>query len=123
MEFDQAKYEEFLSSGSKSPMARVYRKVSSGTCSRVRSEIPSDAIGKKDVVANHIIRNARVNVSHETHKVDLLMFSPFMPVPFLSSRSPGVPINPYGVTGTLSDDRDDVRVNFRREKLEQLSVQ
>ena len=46
-----------------------------------------------------------------------------MPVLFLSSRSPGVPINPYGVTGTLSDDRDDVRVNCRRKKLEQLPVQ
>ena len=61
--FDQAKYEKFLSSGSKSPKARVYRKVSSGTCSRVCSEIPSDAAGKKDVVANRIMRNARVNVS------------------------------------------------------------
>ena len=30
-QFDQAKYEEFISSGSKSPKARVYRKVSSGT--------------------------------------------------------------------------------------------
>ena len=28
-EFDQAKYEEFLSSGSKSPRVRQYRKVSS----------------------------------------------------------------------------------------------
>ena len=54
---------------------------------------------------------------------DRLIFSPFMPVLFLSSRSPGVPINPYGVTGMLSDDRDGVRVNYRREKLEQLSAQ
>jgi len=50
-------------------------------------------------------------------KLALLIFSPFMPVLFHSSRSPGVPINPYGITGTLSDDRDDVRVNYRREKL------
>ena len=63
MEFDQAKYEEFLSSGSKSPKARVYRKVSSGICSRVRFEILSDATGKKDIMANRIMRNARVNVS------------------------------------------------------------
>ena len=62
VEFDQAKYEEFLSSGSKIPKARIYHKVSSGTCSRVRSEIPSDATGKKDVVANRIIRNAHVNI-------------------------------------------------------------
>ena len=41
MEFDQAKYEELLSSGSKSPRARQYRKVSSGTCSQVRSKTPT----------------------------------------------------------------------------------
>ena len=53
-------------------------------------------------------------------RLTLLIFGPFMPALFLSSRSPGVPINPYGVTGTLSDDRDDVRVNYRREKLVKL---
>jgi len=56
-------------------------------------------------------------------RLTLLIFSPFMPVLFLSSRSPGVPINPYGVTRTLSDDRDDACINYRREKLEQLPVQ
>ena len=30
VKFDQAKYEEFLSSGSKSPKARAYRRVSRG---------------------------------------------------------------------------------------------
>ena len=54
VEFDQAKYEEFLSFGSKSPRARQYRKVSSGTCSQVRSEIPSDATDKKSAMANYI---------------------------------------------------------------------
>ena len=63
VEFDQAKYEEFLSSGSKSLKARICRKVSSGSCSRVHSEILSDATEKKDVVANRIMRNARVNVA------------------------------------------------------------
>ena len=53
----------------------------------------------------------------------LLMFSPFMTIPLLSAKLPGVPINPYGVTETLSDDRDDMRVNYRRENLEQLPVQ
>ena len=52
VEFDQAKYEEFLSSGSKSPRARQYRKVSSGTHSWIPSEIPSDVTGAKSVVAN-----------------------------------------------------------------------
>ena len=56
-------------------------------------------------------------------RLTLLIFSPFMPILFLSSRLPGVPSNPYGVTGTLNVDRDDVRVNYRRKKLEQLSVQ
>ena len=71
IEFDQAKYEEFLSSGSRSPKARVYRKVSLGICSQVRSKILSDATGEKDVVANRIMRNARVNVSQETCVVNI----------------------------------------------------
>jgi len=53
----------------------------------------------------------------------LLIFSPFMPVLFLSSRLPGVPNNPYGVIGTLNVDRDDARINYRRKKLEQSTVQ
>ena len=55
-------------------------------------------------------------------RLALLIFSPFMPVLFLSSRLPGVPNNPYGVIGTLNIDRDDARVNYRRKKLEQLSI-
>ena len=43
VEFDQAKYEEFLSSGSKSSKARAYRRVSTGTCPGVRSEPLSEA--------------------------------------------------------------------------------
>ena len=43
-----------------------------------------------------------------------------MTIPLLSVKLPGVSINPYGVTGMLSDDRDGVRVNY---KLEQLSAQ
>ena len=68
-EFDQANYEEFLSFGSKSPRARWYRKVSLGTHSQVRSEIPSDTTDKKSVMADHITCNTRVNVSHETCEV------------------------------------------------------
>ena len=70
VELDQAKYEEFLSSGSKSPRARQYRKVSSGTRSQVRSETPTDATDKKSVTADYITRDSRVNVSHETRKVN-----------------------------------------------------
>ena len=71
MEFDQVKYEEFLSSGSKSPRARQYHKVSLRTCSQVRSETPTDATDKKSITAEHITRDSRVNVSHETRKVDV----------------------------------------------------
>ena len=62
------------------------------------------------------MRNARINISQETAWLTLLMFSPS--IPFLSTRLPGVPINPYDVTKMLSGDRDGVRVNY---KLEQLS--
>ena len=81
VEFDQAKYEAFLSSGSRSPKARVYRKVSSGTCSQIHSEILSDATGRKDVVANRIMRNARVNVSQETRVVNIPDVQPVHPLP------------------------------------------
>ena len=69
VEFDQAKYEEFLSSGFKSPGTWQYCKVSSGAPSQVCSEIPLDVIDKKSAMANHITRNTRVNVSHETREV------------------------------------------------------
>jgi len=75
------KYEGFLSSGSKSPKARVYRKVSSGTCSQVRSEILSDATGEKDVIANRIMHNVRANVSQETHVVNVPDVQPVHPLP------------------------------------------
>ena len=122
VEFDQAKYQEFLSSGSKSPRARQYRKIS-GTRSPVHSEIPSDTTGKKSTMANHITRNTRVNVSHETREVSVTDIQPVHARPLPQFQVTGVPINPYDVTGTLSDDRDDVRVNYKREKLEQLPVQ
>ena len=118
VEFDQAKYEEFLSSGSKSPKARVYRKVSSRTCSQVCSEILSDATGKKDAVANCIMRNTRVNVSQETRVVNVPDVQPV--ISFLSARLPGVPFNPHDVTGIPNGDRGGVRGNY---KLGELFVQ
>ena len=81
VKFDQVKYEEFLSSGSKSPMARAYRKVSTGICPEVRSEILSDATAVKDAVANRIMRNARVNVSQETRTVNLPDVQSVHPLP------------------------------------------
>ena len=44
VEFDQAKYEEFLSSGSRSPKARAYRRVSSGTVSYTHLTLPTKRI-------------------------------------------------------------------------------
>ena len=76
MEFVQAKYEEFLSFGSKNLRARQYRKVSSGTHSRVPLEIPSDATGAKSAMANRITRKARVNVSHVTCEVSVFNVQP-----------------------------------------------
>jgi len=76
VEFNQAKYEEFLSSGSKSPRARQYRKVFLGTRSPIHSKIPSDTTDKKSVMANHITRNTRVNVSHETREVSVADIQP-----------------------------------------------
>ena len=52
VEFDQAKYEEFLSSGSKSPRTRVCRRVSTGNGPEVRSEAFSSAAATKGVAAN-----------------------------------------------------------------------
>ena len=81
MEFDQAKYKEFLSSGSKSPKAQAYRRVSPGICPKIRSEILSDAAAVKEVVANRVMRNARVNVSQETRVVNVpdVQLSPPLP--------------------------------------------
>ena len=72
VEFDQAKYEEFLPSGSKSPRERQYQKVSSGTRSQVPSEVSSDATGAMSIMANLIIRKPCVNVSHETREVNVI---------------------------------------------------
>jgi len=76
IEFDQEKYEEFLSSGSKSPKAQQYRKVSSGTHSRIPLEIPSDVTGARSTMANRIIRKAHVNVSHETREISVIDVQP-----------------------------------------------
>ena len=69
-------------------------------------------------MANHITRNTRVNVSHETREVNVADIQPVHAHPLPQFQVTRVPINPYGVIGTLSDDRDDVHVNYRCEKLE-----
>ena len=81
IEFNQAKYEEFLSSGSKSPKARAYRRVSTGICPEIRPEILSDAAPAKEVVAKRVMRNARTSVSQETRVVSLSGVQPVHPLP------------------------------------------
>ena len=69
VEFDQAKYEEFLSSGSKSPKTRVCRRVSTGTCPETRSVTLSGAAAAKGVAANCAKQDTRANVSQEARVV------------------------------------------------------
>ena len=71
-EFNQAKYKEFLSSGSKNPRAQQYLKVSSD----VRSQVPSETSPKmacaNNAISGRIARLARVNVSHETCEANVI---------------------------------------------------
>ena len=69
VEFDQAKYEEFLSSGSKSPRTRVCRRVSTGSGPEVRSEALSGAAAAKGDAANCAKQDTRANVSQEARVV------------------------------------------------------
>jgi len=71
--FDKAKYEEFLSSGSKSPrVARQYRKVSV----EIRSQVPLEASPKmaciNSIISGSIARAVRVNISHETREANVI---------------------------------------------------
>ena len=71
VEFDQIKYEEFLSSGSKSPRARQYRKVSLEIRSRISSEASLNVVGAEIIMARRTMHNARVNVSPDIHEVSV----------------------------------------------------
>jgi len=72
MEFDQAKYEDFLSSGSKSPRARQYRKVSFEICSQVPSETSPKMACVMNIIAGSITHKVCVNVSHETCEANIV---------------------------------------------------
>ena len=64
VEFDQAKYGEFLSSYSKSPrMAEQYHRVSSETHSHVSSETSSKVVCINSTIFGRVARVARLNVS------------------------------------------------------------
>ena len=71
MKFDQVKFEEFLSSGSKSPkVVRQYRRVSSKIRSQVSSETSPKMVCANWAISGHVTCVARVNVSHETHEAN-----------------------------------------------------
>jgi len=74
-------------------------------------------------VAGCITRKARVNISRKTREVNVVDIQPAHDRPLSQPQVTRVPNNPYGVTRMLNVDRDDTRVNYRRKKLEQLSVQ
>ena len=122
VKFDQAKYKEFHSSGSKSPRARQYRKISSEICSQVPSKASPNAVCTENIVVGCITRMAPSTSPTRPARSALLTVGPLTPILFLSFRLLGVPNNSYGVTRTLNVDRD-VRVNCRHKKLEQLSIQ
>ena len=73
VEFDQVKYEEFLSSGSKSPrVAWQYHRVSS----EIRSQVPLETSPKmaytNNAIYGRITHVARANVSHETREANIV---------------------------------------------------
>ena len=85
VEFDQGKFEEFLSLGSASPKTmRQYRKVSSETRSRISSEISpkvarTSAHSVSGVTSSEVLKTScaarvvRVNISQETRKTNALV--------------------------------------------------
>ena len=73
VEFVRAKYEEFLSSGSKSPrVSQQYRRVSS----EIRSQVPSETSPKmayaNNVIFDRVAHVVRVNVSHKTREANVV---------------------------------------------------
>ena len=114
VEFDQAKYEEFLSSGSKSPKARAYRRVSTGICPEIRSEIPSDAAAvRMSWLIAPRVTTAPTSLRRPAWSTSLVSSQSAL---FFSTRSSGVPLNLHDATGTLNGGRGGVRVNYKLER-------
>jgi len=82
VEFDQAKYGKFLSSGSKSPRARQYRNVSSEIRYRVPSKASSNVVCAENIMAGRITRKARINISHEAREVSVVDGRQLTPILF-----------------------------------------
>ena len=69
-EFNQGKFEKFLSSGSASPKTTwQYRKVSSETCSRISSEISPKVARTTGHSVNGATSNEVLNTFHASHAV------------------------------------------------------
>ena len=86
VKFDQAKYEEFLSSGSKSPrVGRQYRMVSSEIRSQVSSETSPKMVCVNKAISGCVTRVASVNVSHETREANVVggQYGHALPLPQL----------------------------------------
>jgi len=70
MKFNHANYEEFLSSGTKSPrVARQYRRVSSEIRSQVSSKTSPKMARPNSAIYGRV---ARVNISHETREANVV---------------------------------------------------
>ena len=132
IEFDQEKFEKFLSLGSASPKAmRQYRKVSSGTCSRISSETSSKvarttAHSVNGATSNDVLKTsrathaARINVSQKTNGANTSVHDhnngeDHSAITLLSTlcnfRLPRVPNNPCDSTGMLNVDEGIVLVD------------
>ena len=95
MEFDQEKYEEFLSSGSKSHrVAQQYRKVSSEICSQVFQRLPRrwPAQRASFLAASHVRLASMSPMKPERPASSKI--NPASPFLFLSFKLPGVSNNP-----------------------------
>ena len=73
MEFNQEKYEEFLSSGSKSPrVAHQYRRVSSEIRSQVSSETSPKMACANSVIPGRVTSVVRINISNKTCEANFI---------------------------------------------------
>jgi len=124
MEFDQTKYEEFLSSGSKSSrVAQQYRRVSSEVRSQVLSETSPKIADANSTISGHVRAWPASTSSMRPTRPTLLKAKLAMLRLFLSSRLPGVPSDPWCVTGMLNIDKGVTYDDNRYKKLEKSSVQ
>jgi len=76
----------------------------------------------ENIMADCITRKARVNVFHETREDNAVDGQPAYTRPLPQLQVIRGFQQPVCVTGTPNVVRGDARVNYRRKKLEQLSI-